>query len=118
MERRETLLRCLYIVILTLGVAGCLGPLHDAIEHGLLAAVEEEHELEVNSITHYAFPALLIFQIARESIDEVLFLGPASLLHRILDEVDCDLDGYDLAIDDIVVDELGLLAAAVTLYFY
>ena len=114
LESSESLLCSLNIVIISPILSGSLASLHESIEHGLFAAVHEQHELDINSVSHHINPAFLIVLVPWEPIDEELLGGPTVLFHSLFDEVDGDLDWHDIACNYNRVYELSLLAATVS----
>eukprot|EP00053_Salpingoeca_punica_P018345 m.179517 g.179517 ORF g.179517 m.179517 type:complete len:353 (-) comp17410_c1_seq5:1665-2723(-) len=110
LKRVEALAQCLDVVVVA---AAALAALKHASDADLLRAVEVEHEAGVDLVRHGLLPPFVVFQVAREAIDEELLASAFS--HGLLNETDGNLDRDNGALLDVVVDEGGHFRPRVSL---
>lgn len=103
--RVEALLERLLVVVgaARAGGAPAQAPLHA----GLLVAVEEEHKLLLDLVSHGRVPALEVVLVPGKPVNEEVVL--LRLVHGGLEEGASDLDGDDCAVADVALDELAVL---------
>lgn len=108
-EGAEPLADALFVVI---GAPARLAPLQQPCLHGLLGAVVEQDELRG---AHALLELECLVELARETVDEEALRGGQGILHGILEQGDGHLHGHDLAVLDIVFDELAVLGTLAVL---
>jgi len=91
--------------------AAGLAPLEQALFHLRLWALKEEHKL---GLAHVLLKLLALVHHAREAINQEAVVTLALLGgHRVLQQCDGDVHRHDLALLDVVVDQLSILRARV-----
>ena len=105
----QTLAKGLNVVV---GAAWCaLAALLNTLDQSVLIAHEVEDASEIDAVAHDLVPTSTVVFIPREAIYKELLCGPASSLHRVLDQAASNCHGNDLAFLDDSVDHFTVLRA-------
>lgn len=115
LENGKPFLEHLNVVIVPCCVSGCGGSCLDTSDHCLFCAFEEKHEFHIGVFAHDLEPSLIVVLISGEAIDQVLFIGPPVLLHSFFNQLDCDLDWDNFALEDDAVNQIAIWRTAISL---
>lgn len=112
-ERLESLLDGLLIII---GAPTSLAAVEQPLTHRLLGAIEEQGKLALH---HHLLEFLRLVHLTGKAIDEELAVAVLFYcgIHGVLEELDCDFHGHDLALFDVGLDHVAELAAGSVLLF-
>ncbi len=98
----KALAKGLDIVIIS---TASLGALLNAVNHGVLISIKEDAEGHINRGAKDTVPAVEVVLIAREPVDQKALLVPSLLLHALLQQLACNLNWNNFALNDALVDQ-------------
>jgi hypothetical protein len=83
-----------------------LSPLQQAVQHHLFGTDQMQDEGDVHLLAHQLVPGIQILQIPGKPVNQEPPALEPMLLHGPLQQHDGDLAGHDLALDDVLLDDL------------